>query len=64
MLQWMSVTAVPTLYFLLVPLISGGIQDTKARTAITVCLAIMAAYGAVWLLEKIRSRSPSNISLR
>ena len=64
MLQWMCVTALPTLYFLLIPLISGGVQDTKARTSITVCLAIMAAYGTVWLLERTRSDGPSHISPR
>lgn len=48
----LSVAAVPSLYFLAVPLITGGIQDTRARTTISICLAIMAAEGAVWLWER------------
>ncbi|MDP6792767.1 MAG: hypothetical protein QF660_01810, partial [Anaerolineales bacterium] len=48
----LSVAAVPSLYFLAVPIITGGIQDTRARTTISICLAIMAAEGAVWLWER------------
>lgn len=37
------VTVLPSGYFLAVPMIAGGVQDTRARTNITVTLAIMAA---------------------
>jgi len=45
MWDWLSVTVLPIIYFLAVPMITGGIQDTRARTNITACLAILAAYG-------------------
>lgn len=42
--QWLvlAVTLVPIIYFIGVPLIAGGIQDTCARTNVTVCFAILA----------------------
>ena len=44
---WISlaITLLPIAYFLAVPVASGGIQDTRARTNVTVCFAIMAAEG-------------------
>lgn len=54
---WLAVTAIPALYFLAIPLITGGIQDTRARTNFTVCLAILAAEGLRQLQERRRGRA-------
>lgn len=47
--NWLAITVLPSAYFLVVPLLTGGTgMDTRARTPVTICLAIMAARGAVW----------------
>jgi 4-amino-4-deoxy-L-arabinose transferase-like glycosyltransferase len=56
MWQWLSVTALPAAYFLAVPVITGGIQDTRARTNITSCLAVLAALGLSFLWSKRHER--------
>ncbi len=55
---WISlaITLLPIVYFLAVPVVSGGIQDTRARTNVTVCFAIMAAEGIGGLWGKRRER--------
>ncbi len=51
---WLAVTLLPSLYFLAVPLMTGGVQDTRARTNFTVCLAILAAEGIRTVRERHR----------
>jgi|GEM_PF-578953 len=48
--NWLAAAAAPTVYFIAVPMITGGVQDTRARTNVTVCIALMAArgIGALW----------------
>ncbi len=50
---WLFVTLVPIIYFLLVPAVTGGVQDTRARTSVTICFVILAAIGLGWLWEKL-----------
>ena len=52
---WLAVTVLPAFYFLAVPLMTGGVQDTRARTSFTVCLAILAAEGIRTLQERRRA---------
>jgi hypothetical protein len=54
---WPAVTVLPSIYFVAIPLITGGIQDTRARTSFTVCLAILAAEGIRALREQRRGRA-------
>ena len=53
----LTVMLVPTAYFSLIPLLSGSGSgmDTRARTPFTFCIAILAAYGLLWLL-RLRQR--------
>ena len=62
--EWivLSVTAVPSFYFIAIPLITGGIQDTRARTTITICLAILAAEGAAWLYRQRLERAQAKLA--
>jgi hypothetical protein len=63
---WLSVTLIPILYFLLVPAVTGGVQDTRARTNITICLALLAASGVEWLKTWrpafLKSYAPNHLS--
>ena len=44
---WLAVTALPIAYFIAVPTIAGGIQDTRSATSVTICFVLMAVYGIV-----------------
>ena len=57
---WLAATVAPAIYFIAVPLVTGGVQDTRARTSITVCLAVMAAEGLMWLWQR-RYKRPAAI---
>jgi 4-amino-4-deoxy-L-arabinose transferase-like glycosyltransferase len=43
--RWLALTVVPTAYFIAVPTIAGGIQDTRSATSVTICFALLAVYG-------------------
>jgi hypothetical protein len=47
---WLAVTALPITYFIAVPTIAGGIQDTRSATGVTICFVLMAVYGSkeIW----------------
>lgn len=44
---WLAVTALPIAYFIAVPTVAGGIQDTRSATSVTICFVLMAVYGIV-----------------
>lgn len=44
--HWLALTSVPIVYFIAVPTIAGGIQDTRSATSVTICFALLAVYGA------------------
>lgn len=58
MWRWLFVLIAPTAYFLLVPTVTGGVGNTRARTSVTVCLAILAAAGLIWAWRRWHERRP------
>lgn len=56
--QWvgLSATLLPIAYYLAIPIVAGGIQDTRARTNVTICIAILAADGLIALRNKWNER--------
>jgi hypothetical protein len=56
--RWMAfvVLAVPAIYYLAVPAVTGGVQDTRARTNVTICFAILASLALSWLWRLWRDR--------
>ncbi len=55
----LAMTLIPIAYFSIIPLVSGSGSgmDTRARTPFTLCLAILAARGLLWLWEQRRQRT-------
>lgn len=61
----LTITLMPIVYFLLVPALTGGVQDTRARTNVTICFAILAAEGFEplknWRPRSLKSHAPNHL---
>lgn len=64
---WLAVTFIPASYFLLVPAVTGGVYDTRSRTNIIICLALLTALGWNWIWVKryenrrVRDNAPRHL---
>lgn len=59
---WSVTLIAPIVYYLAVPAVAGGVQDTRARTNVTICFAILSGLALVWLWRLWRDRRPSTLA--